>query len=518
MQRIWLAACLLCAGCASAPVKPAPVPAAELARADAAVLRGCYDCLLEAQAIYARAAGPARTEVLQRLFETSILIALREREFALVDSGALERARALVPQLPPALEAARYVALVENVPAEHDSWTHADARSFRNARRPFASRVPAELEWLSSSGAAPEVRRFLAQTLACLYPGPRNPAPPADGSSTPGGVPPLLRYRTIACVDRPQGELQTILDEVPEFVEVQYFVGMKAVDAIPMGGGPDPRPLIASVSSRFPDAIPALYLSARFQHVIGRCTDALTLLGRILARFPEHESAWLGQVMCYTDLVRRQEAIEAATHMIDRRFDNMDEALYWRAWNFHGTGDLTSARRDIDEVRRIRVRPETLTLAGIIEHDQDDLNPAERDLTLATKLSDTDCTARWYLGSVHVKKGSWAGAAPAFDGARACFDAEGDALSERLAAIQADETLDPDYKSAQSEKLKQRIERDRTQQSAAALNAAKSFGAIGNLSRARALIGEAGGDASLKAEVDEFVAWLDRASRASAAP
>jgi len=518
MRRIWLAALLLCTGCASAPVQPARLPAAELARADAAVLRGCYDCLLEAQAIYSRAAGPARVQVLQRLFETSLLIALREREFALADSGALERARALVPQLPLALEAARFISLVDNVPAEHDSWTHAEARSFRNGRTPFSRSLPAELAWLSASEASPHIRRFLAQTLACLYPSARVSAETPGGGPAQEPSPPLLRYRVIACVDRPAEDLQSILSDVPEFTEVQYFLGMKAVDAIPLGGGADPRPLIASVSSRFPDAIPALYLSARFQHVIGRCTEALALLDRMLAQRPEHETAWLGQVMCYTDLARRQDAIDAATHMIDRRFDNMDEALYWRAWNYHGKGDLTSARRDIDEVRRIRVRPETFTLAGIIEHDQDDLDPAERDLTIAARLSDTDCTARWFLGSVYVKKGNWTGAAPAFDGARACFDAEADALTERVSKLQADDTLDADYKSAQSEKLRQRIDRDRTQQSGAALNAAKSFGAIGNLPRARALVDEAGADLSLKAEVDEFLAWLDRASRAGAAP
>jgi tetratricopeptide (TPR) repeat protein len=520
VRRTWLAALLLfCTGCASAPVKPALLPAAELADADAAVLRGCYDCLLEAEAIYTRAAaGPQRAQVLQRLFETELLIALREREFALAESGALERARALVVQMPLALEAARYIALVENVPAEHDSWTHADARSFRNGRRPFTVSLPVELAWLSTSGASPHVRQFLAQTLACLYPGPRIPAP-ADHAVAAESEPPLLRYRVIACAaDRSQDEMQSIVNDVPEFVEVQYFLGMKAVEAIPEGGGPDPRPLIAAASARFSDAVPVLYLSARLQHVIGRCTDALTLLGRILAQRPEHETAWLGQVMCYTDLTRREEAIDAATHMIERRFDNMDEALYWRAWNYHGKGDLSSARRDIDEVRRIRVRPDTLTLAGIIEHDQDDLDPAERDLTLAARLNDTDCTARWYLGSVYVKKGNWTGAAPAFDGARACFGAEADGLSRRLTRLQADETLDADYKVAQIEKLRQRIARDRTQQSGAALNAAKSFGAIGNLPRARALVDEAGADASLKGDVDEFLAWLDRASRTGAAP
>ena len=48
--------------CASAPAKPDPAIAV-LARADAALLEGCYDCLLEARDAYAQVAvGVRRSE------------------------------------------------------------------------------------------------------------------------------------------------------------------------------------------------------------------------------------------------------------------------------------------------------------------------------------------------------------------------------------------------------------------------------------------------------------------------
>ena len=52
---LWVALIVAVGGvrCASAPIKPADLQA--LARADALVLDGCYDCLLEARGIYGQA-------------------------------------------------------------------------------------------------------------------------------------------------------------------------------------------------------------------------------------------------------------------------------------------------------------------------------------------------------------------------------------------------------------------------------------------------------------------------------
>ena len=82
MRKVWLAPLLLSVACASTPIKKPDVPA--LAQADALVLQGCYDCLLEARATYARVGvGKARPLVIARLFETDLLITLREKELAL---------------------------------------------------------------------------------------------------------------------------------------------------------------------------------------------------------------------------------------------------------------------------------------------------------------------------------------------------------------------------------------------------------------------------------------------------
>src|SRR5262245_16525277 len=102
----WAVAAVLSAACASTPVKKTDQAALDLS--DELVRQGCYDCLLEARATYTRiAVGKARPLVLGRLFETEVLIALREKELAMDATAAFGRAKALAAELPPALEPAR---------------------------------------------------------------------------------------------------------------------------------------------------------------------------------------------------------------------------------------------------------------------------------------------------------------------------------------------------------------------------------------------------------------------------
>ena len=518
MRRVWLALVAFALGCASAPPKASILRPAQLAEADAKVLQGCYDCLLEARAIYERAAaGRERPLVIQRLFEAELLIAFREREFDLVSSGASRSARALVTELPAQLDPSGYLDILDNIAPEHSTWTRAELRRFRADRQQFASTVPARLAWLAEGALSPPVRQVAAMTLDCAYPRPR--AVPSGAITQPGeNAPPLIRYRFGACGSRTDAEFTQLISEVPAFAEAQYFLGVNAVAAIPAGGGLDPRPLIAAAVARFPDAVAVTYLAARFRQAIGDCAGAAPLFERVIATRLEHEDAWLGRTMCLTDLGRRREAIEAATHIIDGKYDNAQDALYWRAFNRHQLGELDLARADISTVRAARVTPEILQLAGIIEHDQNDLTPAEADLKWVVSRSSGYCTAQWYLGSVYVKREDWTRAAPIFETASHCYASDADTRDILLRKVEANATLDDEYKRAQVAVLETQIRVSRHQQRAASLNAAKLFGATGDLERSRTMLAGAEGDPELSAETAEFRTWLEGALRRTARP
>src|SRR5450755_504368 len=86
------------------------------ADADAALLRGCYDCLIDAREIYRKLPVGGRAAAAAWVFETDLLIALREKEICLPASGALTEARRIAKELPRELEAGRYIELVEAFP------------------------------------------------------------------------------------------------------------------------------------------------------------------------------------------------------------------------------------------------------------------------------------------------------------------------------------------------------------------------------------------------------------------
>ncbi len=77
------------------------------------------------------------------------------------------------------------------------------------------------------------------------------------------------------------------------------------------------------------------YLNGNFNQLIGDCRAALRFYDETIAIKPRHENALLGRTMCLTCLKRNDEAIQAATHMIDLKLDNIAEGYYWRAWNYH---------------------------------------------------------------------------------------------------------------------------------------------------------------------------------------
>ena len=107
--------CVVVSGaCASAPkTQPGVI---ELARADTLVSEGCYDCLTEAREIYQTwAVGKARPTILPRLFETTVLLGLREKELALDPTKRFDAAKALVPELPPTYSAAGYLEMAAAV-------------------------------------------------------------------------------------------------------------------------------------------------------------------------------------------------------------------------------------------------------------------------------------------------------------------------------------------------------------------------------------------------------------------
>ena len=502
MRRAWLAAAifLALAGCASAPVVRT-LDVLALAAADARFLEGCYGCLLAARDEYARLAQePFRTAILPKLFEAELLIASRERELALDDEFevTLQRARVVAAQLPAAVDTGRYLQIVEAIPADGLGWPRAEIRDLVRANSDLVRGADDAIEWLEGGSLRSATRLYLALAIDCSYiAAPARRQARADlRARVDESSPPLVVYRAALCSGTGQAALEHVRTAVPQSFEAAYALGRLAISQLPTGGGARARDLVAEALQGFPESPAARHLAGNYYRMVGDCAAALRFYDKVLATKPRHEDVWLGRTICLTMLGRRDEAIAAATHMLDREMDNPGEPLYWRAWNYRVLGRLDLARDDIDRARSLRVAADVLTLAGMIEHDQDDLDVALRDLTRVRAMprQEQNCAAVWYWSSVQAKRSAWAEAAPGFEAALACYERSVAANETALDRVRGDNGLDPAFRANQIAALEQALRDDQRQVHASAMNAAKFFAVAGDLAKATALADRAAAD------------------------
>lgn len=472
---------VLTAGCASMPI--AREDATRLLAADARVEVGCYDCLLEARTVYAAlAVGRARAVLLPRLFEIDLLLALREKELALDADATLRRAGQLAVELPPALEATRYLEIVTHIGYDRAGWPrHAQplSRGIERGRDLFRARDE-DAAFLATDGLRSLVRQYLSLSLDCERPRADVPAgavwPDVSEQSAP-----ILQYRASLCgrVDREVLEQQRRAE--PAFVETTLFLARDKLRARAVSAG---QALARAAYARFPDSPAVTFLRATLYQLAADCRSALGQYAETLALADRHEDALLGRTVCQTRLGESEAAMATATVLIDMQAYNYGDAYYWRAWNRHARGELALARADSDRAKTLRYNTTVLTLAGMIEYGQADLGVAEEDLATARRLDASNCTAAWYGALVALKRELWPATADRFVGALDCYAASVRDNEARRLAVDRDPDLEPAFKATQLAGFDAAIREDRSQESASAFNAAVNFLRAGDVARA----------------------------------
>jgi tetratricopeptide (TPR) repeat protein len=480
---------LVAAACASAPIKPDAQR--ELGRADQLIAKGCYDCLIEARGIYEHAAvAKARPLVVSRLFESDVLIALREREIGTPETGTLASARALVPELPSTYDAASYLAMADAIPPDAMAMSRIDANAFTRAHG-AGSKVTAWIASLDAGVATQPFRQYLAIALDCAYQSysrnivlPGLPVGqvsvsggrggPTQRAPMPEGAVPLVRYRYASCGFGGEQVLNDLLDAQPAFVEAGIPLARLEAGKTTHAATTHRRQLLEAAYAKFPKSAAVTYLLGALFQAMGDCRAALRYYGEALAQSSSHEDALLGQTICQGHLGQSDDAIATATHMLDLKTYNMADALYWRAWNWYRKNDLPKARESSDLAKTMKFDSAIMTLAGVIEHDQDDLNLAETDLKFALQSDKEACMAQWYLGLVALKRQAWLPTADNFALAMRCYE-RAVVEDQKLRASMEASDVDPDFKNAQLAGFDAAIKEEASQQSAAAYNAAVNY-------------------------------------------
>jgi tetratricopeptide (TPR) repeat protein len=486
-RLVLLSAFMTAAGCTrvtppaleSAPAPPSTADARQrLESADAAVRRGCYDCLRDGLTRFeALLADPdVGSDARESAVRTALLLAIRESELGLRSGQYIERARTLLgpadtasPELAGLVDIAeviasgpvgftrsatsdRQLAAILTVARSQERWAHV----LRNV-------MPQDL-----------TASYLWLTLACGSYGYSFPdhdrrdevmAPVAD-------VPLILYKSSTACGLTASEPLEALLATDPAFREIDYYLGLFALGGqtrrLPDLDGADAR-LRAAYEWRqdWPTLTLAIGNVAMSAEDFPRAYD---FYSRTLAMQPDDADALAGVIRALTYSNRHDEAIAAADRMlaIGR---NPGEAYYWRAMNLARLKRDDDAWQDVERASQSLANADVPKLAGIIAINRRDFAVARARLELALGRRRTDCETAYYLQSVLSEQRDWEAAARTAADAGSCFENEETGIQEELATLRAS-LMAPERKARIVARREQQLASDARMRATAWYNAA----------------------------------------------
>jgi tetratricopeptide (TPR) repeat protein len=525
IERLLLVATALAlAGCASARLQRENQRA--LAEADAKVLEGCFRCLQDARATYARLATgkhalPKNTGPMSvRLFEVDVLLALRAKELGLDPRAALAEARSLTPRLPATLEPDRVLAMVEAVLPDTRALPMSviDAKMRRD--KAYVARMDSDLTWVERSPLSSPVRKYVALALDCSYPDRYKERgdsanPLARRRELPINAPPLLAYRGADCADSDTLALKRVLNAAPSFDEAAYALGNTVVWSAAETGGDDAVRYYARARARFPRSAGITFMSGWLDLTIGDCVEAVRFYDSTLALEPMHDRALLQKAICQSNMHQDSAAIATATRFISLGTSDVAQGYYWRAVSRLRRRELDLARDDAEAAKARSRGGDVLTIAGIVEHEQEDYVPAEADLRAARNVpkGSENCHAAFYLGSVLTKRQAWPEAAASYDSAMVCYDDRASFIAAKIEQVRASRRGSPEFKAKRIASLESDLADRRSRQRTSAFNAASMNARLDNFARAEELLQIAAQSPELAEKIDRLREEIARVPR-----
>jgi tetratricopeptide (TPR) repeat protein len=447
---------LLCAvwgaGCAArAPVVVLAPTVLDLGAADRLVDEGCYACLLEALGVYEQA------EEAQKQFSTALLLAMREKELGLDAFAWIERARTFSTP-----DTTTYVEIVEALP-----WTTVGTATDFNVPRPSQETIQGWLAFLARPGASSVLDRYLRLAVTCS----RQGSADAVSVETPDSRL-ILQYRLGLCGVTRRTQLDSVFAASPRFAEVGFFL---ARYELINSGAPQTvsraLPLLVDAHEAIPQSPVIAVTLGTVWRARNEFARALALYDDALARRPHQRDALLGRTMTLTYLGRGEEAIVAATSMIELGTWYLGDAFYWRAWNLYQRNDLAAAAADVLSAKDFQSSAELLTLSGMVAYDQQRRVDARREFQAArAKSPATNCPALWYLGLIDIDEGMSTGARDMFALASGCYSSAASMARAELESLPPD--LSPEATAQQQRDLERRVADNTRQGARAALNTA----------------------------------------------
>jgi hypothetical protein len=506
-------------GCGAARARKANDLA--MLQADRQVLEGCFKCLDSARTTYERLAREKhltdRTGALVRSFETNVLLALRAKELNFDPQPAVARARELAPRVPAVLEPSRVLEIVDAVMPDNNGLSYAAETSLRRRRAPYVAKIDSELTWLEQTRYSPAVRKYVGLAIDCsFFDRKKTPGDTSDAREmrrqVPVNAPPLTAYRAALCGKGDSLGLRRVLLAAPNFKEAGYQLADQLWFTAGETGGDNLRKLFEPAYEEFPRSPGVTFAYGELFSVISDCENAIRLFDETIAIEAAHDRALMQKMICQSNLHLDSAAIVTATQFIALNTPAVAQGYYWRASSRLRRRELDLARADIETAKSMARGGEILTLAGVIEHEQNDLGIAESDLKGARGAfrGSENCTAAFYLGSVQNKRQGHAEAAAAFDSAMVCYEDRINMTLGQIDQVKASTKGSAAFRAKRLAALETELADRKKRYYASAFNTASMTAKIGNLTRAAELLAIADGGQDLAEQISKLRGEIQR--------
>ena len=455
---------------------------------------GCYRCLEAALASLDRRTDAAARG---RRFELTILLAIRAKELGLPFESWRQRAAALAPGLAPEWGATNFLAVVDAVALDPLGF---DRNATFRPRRPDVAMMRASIAAIQQTPASAEVKAYLEVSVTCAFDFEKRDVVLGRVRPAAEGIP-LLAYAVGLCS---HGELRLLtraMTDEPRFADAAYPAGKYLFQAPPITGvNPDPAVLLARAGAAFPESAAIVYSAAMLHRHRREWSEALAAFDATLRLVPTHHDARLGRVMALSHLGRHEDAIAAATGLIDEGTWLVGDAYYWRAWNAFQLDRLDASEHDVERAKNYIASSSVYVLSGAVQWRKQRPKEAESEFMRAVAIDRADCDASTYLGGVRAELRAWKTAADAFTVAETCRDQEAAELRASL-----EQLLQRNAPPAAVEDQRRSIATAEQQSAEMAYNRGVMAGNAGDIANARAHLERASRHPVLQQKAQEML-------------
>jgi len=428
-----LAIALLVVVAACGPKGPSPQLIAEMARAEALQSQGCYTCLRESLAIFEklRQARVPPPSIAEKIFDTALLLATREKDLGIPADESTKKAKSLVvPSRQPVLDAFELI-------IGDSTGLDPEMRAFVTGRnRPAVTPDNPVRRALDVFPPTDLTAKYVALSIDCEQQKLIESVDMKTLVTTYAGSP-LMQFRLATCGRPFAPGIATLRQNDPRWVDTVYWEARREMVAS-LGQAIDLSKVIGLYGQgreAFPSSLMLAMAWSNANVSAEEFESALSGFEDVLKTFPTHRDALNGKMQALSYLARYQEAIATATRILELGTWHIADANYWRAWNRYQIKEYDSAWQDVENAIKGVSNSRVYMLAGLIAYARKTLQIAIDRFDTAFAADASACDAVWMSGLVSIDMNELTIAAPKFARSMTCFVSAASGLRQERARL-----------------------------------------------------------------------------------